>query len=160
MQTGASGIQIHRAALWLARVPARCTTQQAAYRRPPLGVRAPDWSAVRLRRHQRVHTPPEQIPLGACSNLCVAVRWRPGRTPHRVSRRRGPLRLGRRAPLFNSLTLPSRRCPHTPSASPAPIKGPRARTPPRWTAIAAAAMKWSLRPLPQPANPPSTSPST
>jgi hypothetical protein len=94
---------------------------------------SPGQSAVRPRCHHRVRTPPEQIPLGARSNPCVATRPCPGRTPRRASRRRRPVRRGRRAP---RLKLPRPSFEMTlahPSASPAPIKGSSTPPPPART---------------------------
>jgi hypothetical protein len=121
---------------------------------------SPGQSAVRPRCHHRVRTPPEQIPLGARSNPCVATRPCPGRTPRRASRRRRPVRRGRRAP---RLKLPRPSFEATPAqplalarAYKRQLNPPRARTPPRRTAIAAVAVSTHLRLLPPPVKPSST----
>jgi hypothetical protein len=91
--------------------------------------------AARPRRHHHVRVSPEQIPLRARSNPCVAARRRPGRTPRRVPRRRRPVRLGRRAPPLNSPPRAPRQCPHSSPCACPPIKGQpeplRTRTPHR-----------------------------
>jgi hypothetical protein len=116
--------------------------------------------AVRPRRHHRVYAPPEQIPLRVRSNPCVAARSCPGRTPSRASRRRGPVRIGRRAP---RLKLPRPSFEATPAqplalarAYKRQLNPPCARTPPRRTAIAAVAVSTHLRLLPPPVKPSST----